>query len=76
MQITRELLETELKGLTLQYEQAKALAAQAAGAITMVKAFIAELDREEPAIPMQDFVEMVGGKGATAEILGDDKLDG
>lgn len=69
MQITKELIEADIKGVTAQLENQKTLVAQSAGALSVLNGILEYLNREEPteAIPeaissenasVQDAVEL------------------
>lgn len=61
-------LDTEIASLTQQKLQAEAVAQQASGAIQMAQEFKRRLQTEAGSLTVQQFTELVGGKGAKAQI--------
>lgn len=48
MQITKELLQSDVKGLEAQLEQLKTQVAQTTGALAAIKAMVEYMDKPEP----------------------------
>lgn len=69
--MNRQELETEIKSLEAQKKQAEVVMCQADGAIQALQMVLSKLPPEEPKdhLTMDEVAEMVGGPGATAEMI-------
>lgn len=56
MQVTKELVENDIKGMEAEFEQLKARVAQAAGALNVLKNMRDYLDKPEPEVKQEEVV--------------------